>query len=301
MVSSSPHLSPPVRQRGMALLFAVLIVVIASAIAVSMIHAEKFTIRKTAHILAMDRASLYAFGLEDWARIYIKQDREDSEIDHLDEDWAIGIPGLPIEGGYLSGYLEDEQAKFNLNSLIGSDLTVIRFRRLCNNLEVDQTFIPALMDWIDEDFEVRYPDGAEEHYENYRVANRPMADITELLLVEHVTVEIFEKLRPFITVLPPPTTINVNTMSATLYESLGEGLNASRFTEEREDDAFASIDEFVERLQLPIETEGLSVNTKYFRAHGQVVQGELIFNLDSLVFRDSKGKTLVVSRTLGQF
>jgi general secretion pathway protein K len=293
--------SKPGRQRGMALLFAVLIVVIASAIAVSMIHAEKFTIRKTAHIQTMDRASLYALGLEDWARIYIKQDREDSEIDHLDEDWAIGIPGLPIEGGYLSGYLEDEQAKFNLNSLIGSELAVIRFRRLCNNLEVEETFIPALMDWTDADFDVRYPDGAEEHYENYRVANRPMVDITELLLVEHVTVEIFEKLRPFITVLAPPTTINVNTMSETLYESLGEGLNASRFTEEREDDAFASIDDFVERLQLPIETEGLSVNTSYFRAHGQVVQGEMIFNLESLVFRDSNGKTLVVSRTLGQF
>jgi general secretion pathway protein K len=293
--------SKPGCQRGMALLFAVLIVVIASAIAVSMIHAEKFTIRKTAHIQTMDRASLYAFGLEDWARIYIKQDREDSEIDHLDEDWAIGIPGLPIEGGYLSGYLEDEQAKFNLNSLIGSELAVIRFRRLCNNLEVEETFIPALMDWTDADFDVRYPDGAEEHYENYRVANRPMVDISELLLVEHVTVEIFDKLSPFITVLPPPTTINVNTMSETLYESLGEGLNASRFIEEREDEAFASIDDFVERLQLPIETEGLSVNTSYFRAHGLVVQGELVFNLDSLVFRDTSGKTLIVGRTLGQF
>ena len=105
------------RQRGMALLFAVLIVIIASTVAVSMIHAEKFTIRKTAHIQAMDRASLYAFGLEDWARVYIKQDREESEIDHLEEYWALGIPGLPIEGGYLTGYLEDEQAKFNLNSL----------------------------------------------------------------------------------------------------------------------------------------------------------------------------------------
>ncbi len=293
--------SKPGSQRGMALLFAVLIVVIASSIAVSMIHAEKFTIRKTAHIQTMDRASLYAFGLEDWARIYIKQDREDSEIDHLGEDWAIAIPGLPIEGGYLSGYLEDEQAKFNLNGLIESELSVIRFQRLCNNLEVDQTFIPALMDWIDADFDVRYPDGAEEHYKNYRVANRPMSDITELLLVEHVTVEIFEKLLPFITVLPPPTTMNVNTMSETLYESLGEGLNASRFIEEREDEAFASIGDFIERLQLPIEIEGLSVNTRYFRAHGQVVLGEMVFNLESLVFRDSRGKTLVVSRTLGQF
>ena len=172
---------------------------------------------------------------------------------------------------------------------------------MCDNLGVDDRFVPALMDWIDTDFDVRYPDGAEEHYETYRVANRPMTDITELLLVEHMTVEMFDKLKPFITVLPPPTTMNVNTMSETLYDSLGDGLNVGRFIEERDNDAYSSIDEFVERLQLPIETEGLSVSTKYFRAHGQVVQGELVFNLESLVYRDDKGKTSVISRTLGQF
>ena len=56
----------------------------------------------------MDRAALYAVGLEDWARIYLREDKQDSKTDSLDEDWAVGIPGLPIEGGYLAGYLEDE-------------------------------------------------------------------------------------------------------------------------------------------------------------------------------------------------
>ena len=75
-----------------------LIVVIATTIAVSIVHEEKFTIRKTSHIYLMDRANLYAVGLEDWARIYLREDREDSQIDSLDENWATGIPTLPIEG-----------------------------------------------------------------------------------------------------------------------------------------------------------------------------------------------------------
>ncbi len=293
--------SSPRRQRGVALLLAVLIVVIATAIAVEIIHEEKFTIRKSTHILLMDRASLFAFGLEDWARVYLAEDREESDTDSLDEYWAQGIPGLPIENGYLTGYMEDEQARFNLNSLPGSEVAQQRFERLCDNLGVDKRFIPALMDWIDEDFEIRYPDGMEEGYDTYRVANREMADTSELLLVHHVTPEIYDKLKPHVTALPSSAPMNVNTMSEIVFQSLGEELDTGRFVEEREDDAYDSVDDFIERLQLPIEPDGLSTDTRYFRAHGQVVQGEQILNLTSLIYRDGEGKTLVLNRTLGQF
>ena len=289
------------RQKGLALLMAMLIVVIATTIAVSILHEEKFTIRKSAHVDLMDRASLYGFGLEDWAQIYLREDREDSDIDSLDENWATNIPGLPIEGGYLSGFIEDEQARFNINTLVGSEIAVTRFKRLCDNLEVDDSFIPALMDWIDVDFDIRYPDGMEENYETYRVANREMVDISELMLVEKVDQEIFEKLKPYITALPAPTTININTMSETVFESLGDDLDASKFSEERESEPYDSVEEFIERLQIPVNTEGLSASTRYFRTYGQVVQGEQTFNMTSLVYRDDKGKTTVISRTLGQF
>jgi general secretion pathway protein K len=296
MVSSSLR-----RQRGLALLMAMLIVVIGTAVAVSIAHGEKFTIRKTAHIHLMDRAALYAIGLEEWARIYLKEDRGESEVDSLDEYWATGIPGLPIEGGYLTGYIEDEQARFNLNSLPQSEIALNRFKQLCDNLDVDDSFIPALMDWIDDDFDIRYPDGMEENYENYRVANREMADISELLLVHNVTPEIYEKLLPHITVLPGASTLNVNTMSEEILQSLSPDLDVSDFIEQREDDAFDSVEDFIARVQLPIETEGLSVDTSYFRAHGQVVQGDQLYNLTSLIYRDDDGNTRVINRTLGQF
>ena len=296
MASSSPR-----HQRGLVLLMAMLIVVIATTVAVSIMHEEKFTIRKSAHIQRMDRASLYAVGLEDWAQIYLREDSEDSKVDSLDEDWAIGIPGLPIEGGYLTGYVEDEQAKFNLNSIVISEIALNRFRRLCDNLEVDDQFIPALMDWIDQDFDIRYPDGMEENYEDYRVANREMVDISELLLVHKVTAEIYEKLQPHITALPGTSTLNVNTLSEAVFLSLAPNIDVSKFIKQREEEAFESIEEFIERLQVPVEIDGLSVDTRYFRAYGQVVQGEQTLNLASLIYRDKEGKTRVVSRTLGLF
>ena len=287
------------RQQGLALLLAMLVVVLVTTVAVSILHEEKYTIRKVSHIQLTDRARLYALGLEDWARLFLRQDSEDSEIDSLDEDWATAIPGLPIDGGYLAGYLEDEQSKFNLNSVVVSDLWVERFRRLCRRLEVDEVFIPALMDWIDDDFDVRYPDGMEENYPTYRVANREMVDISELLLVHNVTPEIYEKLLPYITALPSTATINVNTASEVVFRSLGEEGDSGQFIEEREEEAYSSVEDFIERLQLPLDPEGLSVDTAFFRAYGQVVQGEQSFSMSTLIYREDNGKTRVLNRNFG--
>ncbi|MCH8105234.1 MAG: type II secretion system minor pseudopilin GspK [Proteobacteria bacterium] len=283
------------------MLSAILVLVIASVISVSIAHQGAFSIRKTSRIQLMDKARHYALGLEDWARIFLSKDRKDSSVDHLGEDWAIGIPGLPIEGGFLAGFLEDEQAKFNLNNLLGSEESVNRFKRLCNNLNVDTTFVPALLDWLDDDFEVRYPDGAEENYESYRVANREMVDVSELFLVKNVTPEIFQTLRPYIAALPGPTKLNVNTMSETIFLSLGDDLEADAFIDEREEKEFSDVQDFIQRLQLTLEESGLSVSTNYFLAHGQVTVGEQELSLNSLIYRDSEGKTLIISRTLGRY
>ena len=295
-------LSSPRRQRGLALLMAMLIVVIATTVAVSIVHEEKITIRKNAHIQQLERSGLYAEALEDFARIFLRDDQENSNIDHLDEDWAQDFAnGAPIEGGFITGTLEDEQGRFNLNSLKDSEIALSRFKRLCDNLEVDDQFIPALIDWLDEDFDITYPDGMEENYEGYRVANRIMTDVSELLLVHNVTVEIYDKLEPYVTVLPETSTINVNTMSEVIFLSLAPDLDVTNFIEERSEEPFESVADFVSRLQIPVEEEGLSVDTRFFRARGQVVQGEQPYYVNSLIYRSKEGETRILRRTLGQF
>ena len=287
-------------QTGIVLLAAILVVMLATTIIVTITHGEAFSIRKTGRIQTSERASLYALGLEDWARLILIRDSKDTDTDHLGEDWAIGIPGLPIEGGFLSGSMEDEQAKFNINNLLGSEESVKRFKRLCDNLEVEKLFIDPLLDWMDEDFDIRYPDGVEVQYENYRVANRPLSDKSELMLIKNMTAEIYQKLRPYITALPAPTNINVNTISKEVFLSLGENLNYESLLDEREKGAFSNIQNFIERLQLTVPDTGLSVSTDYFNAHGIVVQGELSVSFDTLIHRDSNGKTSVLNRTLGR-
>jgi general secretion pathway protein K len=128
-----------------------------------------------------------------------------------------------------------------------------------------------------------------------------MVDISELLLVHNVTAEIYEKLQPYITALPGTTTLNINTMSEVIYQSLAPDLDVTEFIKQREEEPFVSVAEFIERVQVPVEIEGLSVTTRFFRAYGQVVQGDQTYNLASLIYRDDAGKTRVISRTLGLF
>ena len=291
-------------QQGIVLLAAILVVLVATAIIVALTHGEAFSIRKTARIQTLERANLYVLALEDWARIILIEDGQNSSSDHLEEDWAANIPAIPIEGGLLSGVMEDGQAKFNINNLLSSTESVDQFKRLCARLDIDANFINALLDWMDSDSDTRYPDGAEEFYGNYRVANRELSDISELMLIKHMTVEIYEALRPHITALPAPTSINVNTMSDTVFLSLDENLSqtdAERFSDERVKDPFADIADFSARLKLPIPGNGLSVSSNYFYARGTVVQGEQPVSFSTLIHRDSKNKTTVLSRTLGGF
>ena len=128
-----------------------------------------------------------------------------------------------------------------------------------------------------------------------------MTDISELLLVEHVTPEIYEQLKPHVTALPETSTINVNTMSEVIFQSLAPDLDVSEFISQREDEPYDSVDEFIERLQIPVDTEGLSVDTRFFRAHGQVVQDEHTFQLTTLIYRNGEGEIRVINRTIGQY
>lgn len=294
------------KQKGIALLMAMLVVSIATVTAVSLVHEQSLSIRKTGNIRANDNALMYSLGLEDYARLFLQKDSKNSKIDHLQEDWAIGIPALPIEGGFLSGSMEDAQSRINLNS-IGEKESEDRLRVLCNNLDVSPDFIPALKDWLDSDQETVDADGAEDDYYTgldlaYRTGNRNLSDISELLLVKGVEQEMYEKLKPYITALPSAAGLNINTIPAEIYNTLDKGLDAEKFIADREKDAFTNLEDYKNRMNHPALIEkGLTVTTEYFLASGQITIGDKTLFVESLIHRDNKGATTILSRKLGGY
>lgn len=105
-------------QRGVALITAIVMVALATILAVRLAKEGALDQRRTAATLVLEQARQYAMGAESWATEILRDDAARTDQDDLGEDWAKPVPPLPIEGGTLSGQMEDMQGRFNLNSLV---------------------------------------------------------------------------------------------------------------------------------------------------------------------------------------
>lgn len=304
-------------QRGVAIITALLIVAIATTVSVTISTRLQLDVRRTGNIIAGDQAYLYTLAAESWSQRILKSDREDNDIDHLGEDWAIELPPLPVEGGYIQGKLTDLQSCFNLNSLLASsaDNTLARTRleRLLNNLGIDQGNAQAVIDWLDEDLQTTIPDGAEDvFYMNlerpYRTANTPIMSTSELRLIKGFEdTEIYDVLLPHVCAFGVSTPINVNTASIEVLRSLADGLSesdAEQIIEQRTDTAFNNINEFTNFKDLKnkiTSTEGLSVDTEYFMLTTESTIGQVSVVTHSVIQRRTDGNTSVISRSQGVY
>ncbi|MFQ6006849.1 MAG: type II secretion system minor pseudopilin GspK, partial [Woeseia sp.] len=140
--------------RGVALITAMLITALAGMVAANLAWDNALDIRRTMVLLNHEQAVQVALGAESWVIGILHQDLMDSETDHLGEIWAIELPGLPIDGGDLTGSVQDLQSRFNVNNLIDDNGEVVeesleRFQRLLKALDLDPRFAGLAADWID--------------------------------------------------------------------------------------------------------------------------------------------------------
>ena len=220
--------------QGVALITAMLIVALASIAAVAVTTRQQLDIRRSANLMNGEQSYQFASGVEGFAVQVLADDLNHpkagrTNMDALDETWAQPLVPQSIEGGQLTGHIEDLQGRFNLNNLwdVANNTTdpgsVAAFERLLSLLDIDASKTPpivyAVADWIDPNPDVNSNGGAEDgEYLSktppYRAANRPMASASELLMIYGIEPADYLKLAPYICALPPPTTINVNTASA---------------------------------------------------------------------------------------
>ncbi|MEN8802809.1 MAG: type II secretion system minor pseudopilin GspK [Thiogranum sp.] len=297
-------------QHGVALITALLVVALATIAAVSMATRQQLDIRRTGSLLHGEQAYSYVLGAESWAQVVLARDLRESAIDTLEEDWSTQPPVSVVEGGSIFGRIIDLQGRFNVNNLVaGGDPdndAIERFKRLLKLLELDETLADPLIDWIDADIDVRFPDGAEDETyllldTPYRAANQPLADISELRLVKGYSAEVLEKLRPFIVALPEVTSINVNTAGAEVLSTIAEDLSTSdgeALVEARGEEGFESVDSILQDTTLAgknVPAASLSVTSQWFLMVSESNIGDGRARLASLIQRTPQA-VLVVRR-----
>jgi len=149
---------------------------------------------------------------------------------------------------------QDEQSRINLNAMDHSKykilqhlLTVLGFSG-----ETAQHVASAAVDWRDEnDQTFNAPYGAEEaHYSflypPYHCKNAPFESLEELMLVRGMTKEIFDRVKPYVTVYPAQGSflINVNTASKPVLQAWARSYSGAR-TNTDQSDADALVDKIV--------------------------------------------------------
>lgn len=310
------------RERGVALITALLVVSLATIAAAAVASAGFQALSRTQLLLDSERAWWYAQGMESWAVSILAREGAETEIDHLGEVWARQVPPLPVEGGALQGAIEDAQGRFNLNNFSSTEearLTRVtgQFLRLLECADAGDSFrarelVNAIVDWIDTDDQQLFPGGGEDllylgKVPPYRTGQQLFASASELAAVEGVSEEMMRALRPHVVALPEVTAININTATPTVLCALSENPDyRSRiegFVERRAAEPLENVQAaFNETGLIPagveeIETTDLTVSSGYFLTEAEAFIGNGSAVLYSLVSRPNQGVPIVLRRS----
>lgn len=219
------------RDCGAALVTVLLLVGVMAVAAISSFEALGFAVKRTTNDRLYKQARLYAIGGEHIAR------RAAEQVAKTDQALlsSIGFDGaneirFPIEGGVILGRIEDTSNCFNVNSLVQrTDLGVLvenpemglRYQLLLQGLGLSENeaevLVAATTDWLDSDTRA-LPRGAEDYdyaIEDvpYRAANTLIADKGELNLISGYTLDLYQRIKPYVCVLPNSDSARLNVNS----------------------------------------------------------------------------------------
>lgn len=300
----------PLQQAGVAVITALLVVTIATILAVEIAWNTNLDLRRTAGVMAYDQAREYAHFGESVAIGELERLLQEKQYyDRSTDQQARRGLSIAQDDKSLAGGFSDLQGRFNLNNLVTrqgkpDELVVKQYRRLIEavaslnpELQVGpaeiEIIVGSTVDWIDPDSTADF-NGAEDDFytseaEPYRAANGWFTSVSELRAVRGVTPEIYEALKPQLAALPvgsQHTLINFNTASVPVLMSLGDNVsleNASRWQED-------SLKKPVEDVQLV--AEGLidsamrpyiGYTSSYFEVTGFVSIGSNRLDMYSLL------------------
>src|SRR6185312_16054801 len=108
----------PRRQRGIALLIALLTVALAAVLIAGLLDRGELTLARTRNVLRAEQADAYAQALEAYAAaILMKDDADDPGEDSNSDIWAAPLPPQQVPGGMIFASMRDLNGCFNLNNL----------------------------------------------------------------------------------------------------------------------------------------------------------------------------------------
>ena len=306
------------KQGGLALITVLMILAIMVTVAVTMTGRLTLNLKRTEGLTFSQKVYWYGQAAADFGRMVLNEDFADSEVISLDQIWATPDMVFPLDNGQISGQIKDFRSCFNVNA-VNSDVAVSQFKTLLEASGLEdysaEIIADSTRDWIDENDDSDGAKGAEDSFYQGRknahlAANNLMVDISELRAVQGVDKEAYEKIVPYLCVIPSQEQkVNVNTVSEEQAEILYALFKAyhdlsiadfETLLQERSVSGWNSLNDFLDSdlfTQVNISSslkKQLSVNSEFFQLNGTAEFEERLLRV-KLLFQ-IKGKKANVIR-----
>ncbi len=281
------------RQRGAALLAAMLTVALVATLAASAMWQQWRAVETEGAQRQQVQARWLLLGALDWARLILREDarsdgaNNNQTVDHLAEPWAVPLQQVRLssflsalpEGVsnsedenlsqqvFLSGQITDLQSRLNVNSLLDGDKInpsmQLAFERLFDALGLPQDQLQRML-------------------KNLQTTSSKNADA--LLMPQRLsqltwlglTPQTLNQLQTHITLLPLRAPVNVNTASAEVLYASVPGLSLSQaqsLVQERARTHWSNLDAFKKSLGRSndsVTDASHGVSTKFFEVYGRL-------------------------------
>jgi general secretion pathway protein K len=308
------------RQRGAALLMAMLTVTLVATFAATALWQQWRSVEVETAERARAQSNWVLVGALDWARLILREDARAGDnqhpTDHLGEPWAVPLQEsrlstfLAAERGvstgdqddlpevFLSGRIIDLQSRMNLTNLFSDSGEPMpgqlnAFVRLFELLGLPAQEMLSMEENLRRAGQKELADGAD-------VPLRPQR--FDQLIWLGVSPELLQAIAPHVTLLPQRTPINLNTASAQVIAASVPELDlasAERLVDTRTRNHLRTVADAAKLLDLAtaLSQNDFSVGTNFFEVQGRLRVEHSVMNERSLVQR-AGGKNNPVVTTL---
>lgn len=271
------------KSSGSALLSALFIMTLVAIAATAMSTRLQYDIYRTRLLINKDQFHLASETVHFWAMHELKQKK--LKFLHSQNGKKVALFPDRYQSLYpefkLSGHLDDMQAKLNLNGLKDKETFSIAlqlFQQLFPKMpeKQRQTLLLNIKDWISpyrpelgmDDLQAWYL----QQTPAYQPARQAMKSLSELRLVKGISAAYYQKLEPYVTVLPEPTPINIRTAAEPILNSLSaviEKNNIKKVIELRKGKDEKALLKFLKQIKLP--EKSISIQSLYFKSEASVL------------------------------
>ncbi len=324
-MSCSPAIATRRRQRGSALLTAMIIVALVATLAGSMVWQQWRAIQVEAAERARAQSAWILAGAIDWARLILREDAKNGgvtgNIDHLGEPWAVPLAEARLStflaadkdntddapDAFLSGAITDAMARYNLMNLLDAKGGVDprereTLERLCATVGVSADVASRIASGLLDAAPPLPPAPGASQPPRAPPADPPlMPQSTSQLVWLGIDAESLRALDPYIVLIPDtlrfPALVNVNTAPREVLVAVVDGLDlatAERIVQSRQRVPLKSVADLTALAPSvpPANLNRLAFGSHYFQVRGRLRLGDVVLEQRSLVKRN--GSTVVV-------